>query len=407
MIKSSNKKFNGNELKYLKNCLDNGLKFSKKEGSYTFRLEKLWSKFHKTKHSVTINSCTSGLHVSLLALGISKGDEVLVSALTPIMCGTVIHFTGATPVYVDVDSDTFLMSAKDLKKKITKKTKAIILVHMYGGVNNIKLFQKIAKKNNLYLIEDCAEALGAKDENGILAGSTSDLNCWSFQSAKQITCGDGGIVSTNNKKLAIKVRKISNLGFKFLSEDSGQIALTKEKRQNPNFKRFDQIGFNYRLNEFSAAIALAQFEQVNKFIQLRRMMGKKIEKIVNKYSFVKAQFLNKKTYSTYYTAAVKILELKKIPWKEFKKKFIEFGGSDGIYAPAQIIQNEPVIKRKLIGRCFSSCKLDCVKNCNGTPTASLLQKSLLLFTTNQTSSAEINKQAKSLKKTLQFFSNYI
>ena len=406
MIKSTNQKFNGNELKYLKYCLDNRMKFSKKEGSYTMRLEKLWSKFHKITHSITINSCTSGLHVSLLAIGISKGDEVLVPALTPIMCGTVIHFTGATPIYVDVESDTFLMSAKDLKKKITKKTKAIILVHMYGGVNNIKLFQKIAKENNLYLIEDCAEALGAKDENGILAGSSSDLNCWSFQSAKHITCGDGGIVSTNNNKLAIKVRKFSNLGFKFLSADSGQIALTKEKRQNPNFKRFDQIGFNYRLNEFSAGIALAQFEQVSKFLSLRRMMGTKIENIANKYSFIRAQFINRKSYSTYYTAAVKILDLKKIPWEKFKKKFIEFGGKDGIYAPAQIIQNEPVIKKNLIGRCFSSCKHDCVRNCKGTPVASLLQKSLLLFTTNQTTSLEINKQAKVLERTLKFFNNY-
>jgi len=407
MIKSSNKKFNGNELKYLKLCLDNGLKFSKKEGSYTFRLEKLWSKFHKIKHSVTINSCTSGLHVSLLALGISKGDEVLVSALTPIMCGTTIHFTGATPIYVDVDKDTFLMSAKDAERKITKNTKAIILVHMYGGVNNIKLFQNIAKKNNIYLIEDCAEALGAKDENGILAGSTSDLNCWSFQSAKHITCGDGGIVSTNNKKFATNVRKISNLGFKFLSADSGQVALTKEKRQNTNFKRFDKIGFNYRLNEFSAGIALAQFEKLNKFLYLRRKMGKKIERIVNKYSFVKAQFINKKAYSTYYTAAVKILNIKKLPWIKFKKKFIEYGGTDGIYAPAQIIQNEPVIKKKLIGRCFSSCKYGCVRLCRGTPNASLLQKSLLLFTTNQMTNLEINRQAASLKKTLKFFNSYL
>ena len=407
MIKSSNKKFNGNELKYLKFCLDSGLKFTKKEGSYTLRLEKLWSKFHKIKHSVTINSCTSGLHVSLLALGISKSDEVLVSALTPIMCGTTIHFTGATPVYVDVDKDTFLMSAKDAERKITKNTKAIILVHMYGGVNNIKLFQNIAKKNNIYLIEDCAEALGAKDENGILAGSTSDLNCWSFQSAKHITCGDGGIVSTNNKKFATNVRKISNLGFKFLSADSGQISLTKEKRQDTNFKRFDKIGFNYRLNEFSAGIALAQFEKVNKFLSLRRKMGKKIERIVNKYSFVKSQFINKKAYSTYYTVAVKILNLKKLPWKKFRKKFIEYGGTDGIYAPAQIIQNEPVIKKKLIGRCFSSCKYGCVRFCGGTPHASLLQKSLLLFTTNQMTNLEINKQATALSRTLKFFNSYL
>ena len=121
--------------------------------------------------------------------------------------------------------------------------------------------------------KDCAEALGAKDQNGILAGSSSDISCWSFH-AKHITCGDGGIISTNNNKLAKKVRKFSNLGFKFLKADNGQIGLTKYQRQNPNFKRFDEIGFNYRMNEFSAAIALAQFEKVQKFLFLEKEYGK-------------------------------------------------------------------------------------------------------------------------------------
>lgn len=324
MIKSSHKKFNGNELRYIKESLDNGLK-SSKEGSFNLRLENLWSKFHNTKHSITINSCTSALHVSLLAMGAKKGDEILVPSLTPIMCGTSIHFTGATPVYVDVDKETFLMCPSDLEKKITNKTKGLILVHMYGGINNIKLFHKIAKKYKIFVIEDCAEALGAKDQDGILAGSTSDINCWSFQSAKHITCGDGGMISTNNKNIAIKLRKFSNLGFKFLNANSGQVGLTKYQRQDPKFKRFDEIGFNYRLNEFSAAIALAQFEKLTKFLNLRRKMGIEIEKLVKNCSFLESQKISQNTYSTYYTAAVKITN-RKVKWQTFKKMFIKNGG---------------------------------------------------------------------------------
>ena len=402
MIKSKHRKFNGNEAKYVLNSLNNGLK-SSKEGSYNLLLEKAWSKFHNTKHSVTINSCTSALHVSLLALGCKKGVEVLVPALTPIMCATTIHFTGATPVYVDVDPDTFLIDPNDMLKKITKKSKVILLVHMYGGINDIKLYKNIAKKHNLKIIEDCAESLGAKDQNGILTGSITDVGCWSFQSAKHITCGDGGIISTNNKKLAKKIRKFSNLGFKFLNADSGQIGLTKYQRQNPNFKRFDQIGFNYRLNEFSAAIALAQFEKVKKFLNLRRKMGNKIFKEAKKTNYLIPQKINKTAYSTFYTAAVKLKENSRISWKKFKEKFIFFGGRDGIYAPAQLLHDEPAIKKFKIGRCFKTCKPSCVRKCKGTPVAKKLQKSLLLFTTNQNSDLEINKQELALKRTINYF----
>jgi perosamine synthetase len=402
MIRSKNNRFNGNEVKYILNSLNNGLK-SSKEGSYNLRLEKAWSKFHNTKHSITINSCTSALHVSLLALGCKKGVEVLVPALTPIMCATTIHFTGATPVYVDVDPKTFLIDPLDLKKKITKNSKVILLVHMYAGINDIKLFKKIAKKHNLKIIEDCAESLGARDLNGILAGSKSDIGCWSFQSAKHITCGDGGIISTNNKNLAKKIRKFSNLGFKFLNADSGQIGLTKHQRQSPKFKRFDEIGFNYRLNEFSAAIALAQFEKVYKFLNFRRKMGNMIFKITSNVRYLSPQKIHKKAYSTFYTAAVRLKESKKITWEKFKKKFISFGGRDGIYAPSQLLHDEPAIKKFNIGRCFKNCKTNCVKNCTGTPVAKKLQKSLLLFTTNQNSIVEINQQALALKKTINYF----
>jgi perosamine synthetase len=405
MIKSSHKKFNGNELRYIKESLDNGLK-SSKEGSFNLRLENLWSKFHNTKHSITINSCTSALHVSLLAMGAKKGDEILVPSLTPIMCGTSIHFTGATPVYVDVDKETFLMCPSDLEKKITNKTKGLILVHMYGGINNIKLFHKIAKKYKIFVIEDCAEALGAKDQDGILAGSTSDINCWSFQSAKHITCGDGGMISTNNKNIAIKLRKFSNLGFKFLNANSGQVGLTKYQRQDPKFKRFDEIGFNYRLNEFSAAIALAQFEKLTKFLNLRRKMGIEIEKLVKNCSFLESQKISQNTYSTYYTAAVKITN-RKVKWQTFKKMFIKNGGIDGIYAAAQLLQNEPIIQKKSIGKCFKNCKVNCVRSCKGTPNSKNLQKSLLLFTTNQNSELEIKKQATALKKTISYFDSLI
>ena len=262
-------RFSGNEEKYLKEILRKGFKFKNK--SFSERLENKFSKLHDVKYSICINSCTSALHVAFMALGLKKGDEVLVPALTPIMCGTSVYLANATPVYVDVDPGTFLIDIKDIEKKITKNTKAILAVHMYGGVCDLNKLKKICRKRKLFLVEDCAESMIARDNNGHLTGTIGDIGVWSFQSAKQLTCGDGGIITTNNSKLGKKIRKFSNLGFKILDAKSSRIAVSKDIRQNPNYTRFDEIGYNYRMNEFSAAIALAQCERVKYFVKKRRV----------------------------------------------------------------------------------------------------------------------------------------
>jgi perosamine synthetase len=393
-----NWRFSGNEKKYLNDILKTGLK-PKRRKTYNSILEKEWSKYHKLKYSITVNSCTSALHVAFLSIGCKVGDEVLVPSLTPVMTANAIIFTGATPVFVDVDEDTFLMDSKDLERKITKKSKAILLVHMYGGINNSKIFKKISKKNSLLIVEDCAESLGAKDENGVIAGTMGDIACWSFQGAKHLTCGDGGIASTSNQKLAERVRKYSNLGFKFLRADADEIIANKEILQNPKSKRFELIGYNYRMNEFSAAVALAQFERVNFFLNLRRKIATKLMKIIKDSKILKAQIIPKKAYSTFYTLSAKLID-KKIRWTFFRKKFVEYGG-DPIYAASKILQDEPSIKNSGLGRCFKTCKLNC--KCIGTPIAKKLQKQIFNFTTNQKSERDIQIQVSALEKTLKFF----
>ncbi len=384
-------RFSGNENKYINEIFKKGFKFKKK--SFSERLEKKFSELHNVKYSVCINSCTSALHVAFLAIGIKKNDEVLVPALTPIMCGTTIHLAGGTPVYVDVNPETFLIDTNDIEKKITKKTKAILAVHMYGGVCDLKKLKKICQANKLYLIEDCAESMIARDENNFITGSVGDIGCWSFQSAKQLTCGDGGILTTNNRLLAKRLRKFSNLGFSVLDAESNKIVVSKDERQNPNYKRFDEIGFNYRMNEFSAAIALAQFERVNYFVKNRRKAALSLTNTLKNNKYLIPQKIPSKAYSTYYTLAVKLdkKDKKNLNWIKFRKKFIEYGG-DGIYAASRLIHQEPAIKKNKIG-----------KKSNKTPVAKNLQKNLLLFTTNQANDFEVKKQTNALKKTINFF----
>jgi perosamine synthetase len=404
LIKNKKKfwRFSGNEEKYVNQIFTKGFRFRNK--SFSERLENKFSQLHNVKYSVCINSCTSALHVAFMAIGISKNDEVLVPALTPIMCGTTVRLAGGTPVYVDVDPDTFLIDTKDILKKITKKTKAILAVHMYGGICNLKELKKICTTKNLYLIEDCAESMIAKDENKLITGTVGDIGCWSFQTAKQLTCGDGGILTTNNPHLGKRIRKFSNLGFKLLTAKSNKIVVSRDERQNPNYKRFDEIGFNYRMNEFSAAIALAQCEKVNFFVKQRRKAALSLTKILKNSKYLIPQKIPSQAYSTYYTLAVRLVEnnKKKLNWKKFRKKFMTFGG-DGIYAASRLIHQEPAIKKYRIGKCYKSCSNNCVLECQGTPIAKKLQKELLLFTTNQGSQREIDIQTKALRKTLNFF----
>ena len=228
-----------------------------------------------------------------------------------------------------------------------------------------------------------------------------DVACWSFQGAKHLTCGDGGMLATSNKKLAEKIRKFSNLGFKFLDADADKILTSKDSLQNPNTERFELIGYNYRMNEFSAAIVLAQMERVSYFLSLRRKASFELLKIINKSKILKAQKIPKKTYSTYYTLSAKLIN-KNIKWRNFREKFIKFGG-DPIYAASKILQDEPSIKYSELGRCYKSCKSGCLKTCKGTPVAKKLQKIIFNFTTNQKSLKDIKAQSLALKKTLDYF----
>ncbi len=380
-------RFTGNENKYINAILKRGLR-PKKEKNFNLLLEKKWSELHKLKYSITVNSCTSGLHAGLCALSLKKNDEILMPALTPVMPANAVIFAGLKPVFVDVDPDTFLIDPKDLEKKITKKSKAILLVHLYGNVCDSTTFKKIAQKYKLKIIEDCAESLVAKDKNGVMAGTMGDLAVWSFQSAKHITCGDGGIISTSNPKIAMKARKYSNLGFKFLKPSGDEIVISKKALQSPMTSRFSIIGYNYRMNEFSAAIALAQTERINHFIKMRRYISLKMIKEISKSKILKAQLVPKKVYSTFYTLSA-VLN-KKIKWKDFQRKFISFGG-DSFYAASKIVQDEPSIKK-------SKYKL------HKTPVAKELQKQIINFCTNQGSIIEADKQLKALKKTINYYS---
>lgn len=239
----------GNEIKYVTDCIKTNWISSK--GKYVEKFEKDFSRYCGMKYGVAVSNGTTALHLALVALSIKEGDEVIIPDLTFAATANAVLYCGAKPVLVDVDEKTWCLNANKLEKLITKKTRAIIPVHLYGVPCNMDALRMIAKKNNLFIIEDCAEAHGVEFK-GKKVGSFGDISCFSFYGNKIITTGEGGMCLTNNPLLAEKMRVLRDHG------------MNKEKRY-----WHDEVGYNYRLTNIQAAIGVAQLERVDEIIKKR------------------------------------------------------------------------------------------------------------------------------------------
>jgi len=240
----------GNEKKYVNDCLDSSWISSK--GKYICDFENAFSKYIGIENAASCCNGTVAIHLALMALGIGPGDEVIVPTLTYIASVNAIVYTGATPVFVDSLIDTWQMNPDDVLRKITVNTKAIMVVHLYGHACDMGSLVSIAKKNNIFIIEDCAEAIGSRYKD-IHVGTLGDISTFSFYGNKTITTGEGGMVVTNDETLYQRV-----LNFK------GQ-GLAKHRQY-----WHDIIGYNYRMTNIQAAIGLAQLEQLQSFLQKKK-----------------------------------------------------------------------------------------------------------------------------------------
>ena len=273
------------ELKAVKKVLKDG-NFSLFEGShnpdspFSFnggpivqKFENEWSKYYKSKYSISFNSATSCLFAAIGALKIGYGDEVIVSPYTMTACAIAPLIYGAIPVFADVEENTGCIDPKSFEKNISKRTKAIILVHQFGFPANMKEIKKIAKKNNIKIIEDCAQAHGAKYK-GKLVGTFGDIGVFSLNVNKTIQSGEGGVCITNSKEISMRLRLIRNHG---------------EAVVGPlNYKEILNIaGFNYRMTELTASIALQQLKKLNKLNSYRIKLIDYFLKRIAKLDFLK------------------------------------------------------------------------------------------------------------------------
>ena len=242
----------GNERKYVLDALETN--WISSQGEYIHRFEDGFANFCGTKYAVCCSSGFASLHLACAVLGLKKGDEVIVPTFTMAACTNTIILTGAKPVLVDSDNETYCIDVNKIEEKITDKTKAIMVVHIYGHPCDMDKVMEIAKKYNLYVIEDCAEAHGA-EYKGKKVGSFGDVGCFSFYANKILTTGEGGMCVTNNLELAERMRKLRNHSFEI-----------------PRFVH-KEVGFNYRLTNLQAAIGTAQVEKAEKLVEARRNVG--------------------------------------------------------------------------------------------------------------------------------------
>jgi perosamine synthetase len=253
MIQVNEPLLNGNENKYLKQAIDTG--WISSEGPFVKQLEDGLGKIVGRKHAIAVSNGSVALDTAIEILGITKGDEVIMPTFTIISCVAPIVRAGAKPVLIDVDPITWNMDVKSIEAKITPKTKAIMVVHIYGLPVDMDPVLALAKKYNLKVIEDAAEVIG-QTYKGRQCGSLGDVSTFSFYPNKHITTGEGGMILTDNDTLAQKARELRNLCFipprRFIHED---------------------LGWNFRMTNLQAAVGVAQMERLDEFVDIKRKVG--------------------------------------------------------------------------------------------------------------------------------------
>ena len=251
----------GNESRYVQECIETN--WISSEGPFVKRFESEFSGYLQRKHGIAVSSGSAALDIAVKAVGIERGDEVIMPTFTIISPAASIVRQGGIPVLVDSELDTWNMNVADIESKITPKTKAILVVHIYGLPVDMDPVLELAKKHNLKIIEDAAEMHG-QTYKGKPCGSFGDISIFSFYPNKHITTGEGGMLVTDDEELAIKCGELRNLCFK------------------PG-KRFvhEDIGWNYRMTNLQAALGVAQLEQLDKFVSRKREIGAMYHELLN------------------------------------------------------------------------------------------------------------------------------
>ena len=383
------------ERKYINDVLDNEFATSL-NSIYNNKLESAFAKEFNAKYAIGHANGTCTMHTALAALGVKAGDEVICPALTMTSTSLAILHNGSIPVFADVDPTTFQIDAQSIEKCITNKTKAVITVSLYGLTPDYDAILEVCKKHGLALIEDNAECfLGMY--KGKKAGEFGDFASFSFQASKHLTTGEGGMLICNSEELADNARRFNCLGYAGVSAKQGKI--TRNDIQDPKYSRHVVIGFNYRMSELQAAVALAQVERINELVDNRLEVAKIFDEVIKEQDLLIRQ-AEPEGYANSYWSYSLVLQTNnpEKDWYEFRDLFQKNGG-DGYYAAWKLSYNEPLFQNTIQNMPGVWQQYD--KNL--CPVSEYLQPRMIQMKTNYWNLDEAKIQAEILRKTIKEF----
>ena len=380
------------EKKYVLEALDNQFSTSK-NGMFTNRMEAKFTEIFEHEYSISHVNGTATMHTALHALGVGKGDEVIVPPLTMASTSLCVLQNDSVPVFADVDLKTYNICPKSIREKITPKTKAIITVALFGLSPEYDEILEICKEHNIFLIEDNAECfLGYY--KGKLVGTFGDFSSYSFQASKHISCGEGGMLTTNNYELANIARRFTSLGYAGVS--GKQAKITRQDIQDPTYNRHISVGYNYRMSEVQSAVILGQLERIEELVNIRVRVGEIFDKAIEGSHLVTKQHTPDYCKNSYWAYSMILnTDNPEKDWYRFRDLFQKNGG-DGYYAAWKLTYQEELFAEE-------------IQHMNGItqkysdglcPNAEYLQKRMICMKTNYWDLDEAIDQANILRKTL-------
>lgn len=312
MIKISQPIIKEEEIRAVEKVLKTGIIA---QGPIVAKLEREFTKLCGTRYTIATNNGTSALHTALYSIGLKQGDEVITTPFTFIASANSILMVGAKPVFVDIDEKTFNIDPKKIEAAITNKTKAILAVNLYGQPADYDPINRIAKKYRLLVIEDAAQSINAtyKDKK---SGNLSDIGCFSFYATKNIMCGEGGMITTNNKTFYERAKLFRNHG-------------------QPEGKRYDYVdlGYNYRMTDILAAIAIEQLRKVDQITKKRQENAKRYSRAFRHIKGLVTPYVGKDRTHAYHQYTLRVTKKFKMTRDKFKTYLEKKGIQSNIYYP--------------------------------------------------------------------------
>jgi len=380
------------ELDYVRQLLESG--FPGATGmSFTARLEAAFAEKFECRYAISHANGTATLHSALAAVGVQPGDEVIVPPLTMASTSLAVLHQNAVPVFADIDPATWLIDPREIRRRITPRTRAVITVALYGLSPDMDPILELAAEHGLAVIEDDAQCFLGRYK-GRMVGSIGHLASFSFQNSKHITCGEGGMVTTNDPQYADRVAKFASLGYGLVSAQPGKSRIDKRAIVRPDFKRHVSLGFNFRMSDLCAAVLLAQLERLEEFVAWRRRAAAAYDAVVRPCPWLKPQHVPDDCEHAWWAYTVCLPAPGDGPtWQEFFDKFVELGG-DWFYGAWGLTYQEPVFQDGTLGRKYEPGLC---------PVAESLQPRLMQFKTHYGDQPTLNRQAEALARTIRFF----